>query len=66
MEIIVDTYEPEEQAMDWYCYLEDKLDLPFSAVCMSQRRTSPIKPGQTVNVTGMAPEEEWLEHATYP
>lgn len=58
MEIVVDAYESEEQAMGWYCYLEDKLEFPFSAVCVGQRRISPIKPGQTVNVTGMAPEEE--------
>jgi len=31
MEIIVDAYGPEEQAMGWYYYLEDKLDFPFRA-----------------------------------
>ena len=29
MEIIVDAYGPEEQALGWYCYLEDKLRFPF-------------------------------------
>ncbi len=28
-EIIVDAYGPEEQAMGWYYYLEDKLCFPF-------------------------------------
>ena len=32
MEIIVDAYGPEEQAMGWYCYLEEKLKFPFTAV----------------------------------
>ena len=27
-EIIVDAYGPEEQAMSWYYYLEDKIQLP--------------------------------------
>ena len=30
-EIIVDAYGPEEQAMGWYYYLEDKLQFPFHA-----------------------------------
>ncbi len=29
MEIIVDCYGPEEQAIGWYYYLEDKLSVPF-------------------------------------
>jgi hypothetical protein len=29
MKIIVDAYGPEEQAMGWYCYLEDKITFPF-------------------------------------
>jgi hypothetical protein len=33
LEIIVDAYGPEEQAMGWYYYLEDKLQFPFTAVC---------------------------------
>lgn len=33
MEILVDTYGPEEQAMGWYCYLNDTLTFPFTARC---------------------------------
>ena len=32
MEIIVDAYGPEEQAMGWYYYLEDTIEFAFSAV----------------------------------
>ena len=31
MEIVVDAYTPEETAMGWYYYLEDKLRFPFPA-----------------------------------
>lgn len=58
MEIIVDAYSPEEQAMGWYYYLEEKMEFPFAAVCISQRRISPLKKGTSVNVIGMAVEEE--------
>ena len=30
MEIVVDAYGPEEQAMGWYYYLEEKLQFPCS------------------------------------
>lgn len=58
MEIVVDAYEPEEQAMGWYYYLQDTLQFPFTAVCVNQRRISPVKEGETVEVVGMAPEDE--------
>ena len=32
MEIIVDAYGPEEQAIGWHCHLDDALDFPFKAV----------------------------------
>ena len=32
MEIVVDAYGLEEQAMGWYSYLEEKLQFPFTAV----------------------------------
>jgi hypothetical protein len=31
MEIVVDAYTPEEQAMGWYYSLEDRLHFPFVA-----------------------------------
>jgi hypothetical protein len=58
MEIVVDAYGPEEQAMGWYYYLQDTLQFPFTAICISQRRISPVKKGATVDVLRMAPESE--------
>jgi hypothetical protein len=61
MEIIVDAYGPEEQASGWYNYLDDTLQFPFSARCVVRRTTSPLEPGEKVEVIGMAPDEE-CEH----
>ena len=58
MEIVVDAYGPEEQAMGWYYYLADKMQFPFTATCISKRRSSPLKEGATVEVMEMAPEDE--------
>jgi hypothetical protein len=58
MEIIVDAYGPEEQAMGWYYYLQDCLQSPFLTTCIARRATSPLRIGDEVEVVGMAPEEE--------
>ncbi|MBP1711780.1 MAG: calcium-binding protein [Deltaproteobacteria bacterium] len=58
MEIIVDAYGPEEQAMGWYYYLEEKLKFPFTAVCSAKRAISPLQLREEVKVLKMAPEEE--------
>ena len=58
MEIIVDAYGPEEQAMGWYCYLEEKLHFPFWAECIGERATSPLRKGDEVEIVGMASDEE--------
>lgn len=58
MDIIVDAYGPEEQAMGWYYYLEEKLAFPFRAKCTAERRISPLREGDKVEVTGMAPESD--------
>jgi len=58
MEIVVDAYGPEEQAMGWYSSLEDKLAFPFSAKCIAQRAISPLRADDEVEVIGMAPEDE--------
>ena len=58
MEIIVDAYGPEEQVMGWYNYLDDTLQFPFAARCIVQRATSPLEPGDKVEVVGMASEED--------
>jgi hypothetical protein len=55
MEIVVDAYTPEEQAMGWYYSLEDRLHFPFAARCIAQRSISPLRVGDQVEVVGMAP-----------
>ncbi len=61
MEIIVDAYGPEEQALGWYYWLEEHLHFPFRARCIAERRISPLRKGEEVQVTGMAGEDE-CEH----
>lgn len=58
MEIVVDAYEPQEQAMGWYYYLQDTMQFPFTGVCISKRRGSLVKESAIVKVVSMAPEEE--------
>ena len=58
MEIVVDAYGPEEQAVGWYCYLGDALGFPFSAECSLERSTSPLKKGEKLEVIGMAAQED--------
>jgi len=58
MEIIVDANGPEEQAMGWYYYLEEKLQFPFTATCIRERAVSPLHKGDEVEILGMAPEKE--------
>ena len=58
MEIIVDAYGPEEQALGWYYYLEGTLHFPFTARCTALRAISPLEPGDELEIVGIAPEEE--------
>ena len=60
MEAIVDAYGPEEQAVGWYYYLEDKITFPFTARCIEERRISPLKKGEKAQVIGMAPEDDCM------
>lgn len=57
-EVVVDAYGPEEQALGWYYYLEDKMSTPFTARCIKKRLISPLKLKEQVEVIGMPPEEE--------
>lgn len=59
-EIVVDAYTPEERAMSWCYYLEQKLAFPFKARCVSLRAISPLKKGEEVEVVGMAKEEDCM------
>lgn len=58
MHIIVDAYGPEEHAIGWYYYLEDKLRFPFRAKCVANRTISPLREGDKVEVVTMAPESD--------
>lgn len=55
-EAIVDA-RPEEQAMRWYYYLEGKITLPFEARCVAANAVSPLRKGETVEVSRMAVED---------
>ncbi|MEK6210945.1 MAG: calcium-binding protein [Pseudomonadota bacterium] len=59
-EIVVDAYTPEERAMGWNYYLEEKLAFPFKARCVSLRAISPLKKGEEVEVFGMTKEEDCM------
>ena len=63
-ETIVDAYDASERAMGWHYYLEEKLQFPFTATCVAARPISPLRVGDEVEVTGMAPEEE-CEHEVF-
>jgi hypothetical protein len=53
-EAIVDAYGPEEQALGWYYYLENKIRFPFAAKCIAANSLSPLRKGETVSVLGSA------------
>ena len=57
-EIVVDAYGPEERAMGWYYYLEEHLHFPFRAKCIKARPISPLRKGEEVTVTGLAPDDD--------
>jgi len=63
-EIVVDAYTESERAMGWYYYLEGTMRVPFLARCIKRRVISPLRPGEEVEVLGMAPEEE-CEHEMF-
>jgi hypothetical protein len=54
-EAIVDA-RPEEQTMSWYYYLEGKIRFPFRAKCVAANAVSPLRKGETVEVSRMAAE----------
>jgi Calcium binding len=56
-EVIVDTYGPEEQALGWYYYLENKMRFPFQAKCLAAKVVSPLRKGEVVEVRRLAPED---------
>lgn len=57
MEAIVDAYDPEERALGWYYYLEDKIMFPFTADCIAVDKRTPLVSGARVKVLKMAGED---------
>ena len=53
LEIIVDAYTEEEQAMSWYYYLDSKLNFPFKAKWINRKGQS-----EEVEVLEMSPEDD--------
>jgi hypothetical protein len=51
------SYGPEEQALGWYYYLEDKIRFPFQAKCIVTKAVSPLRKGEPVELRCMAPED---------
>ena len=64
MEAVVDAYGPEEQAMGWYYYLDDKISFPFTAECIAGNKRTPLEAGERVKVMRMA-GEDYCEHEMY-
>lgn len=60
MEAIVDAFGPEEQALGWYYYLQDKIVFPFKARCVRERSISPLRKGELIVVESMAPEDDCM------
>jgi hypothetical protein len=58
MEIIVDAYNADEQALGWYYYLERAMTVPFLARCVAERAISLLHIGDEVEVVGLAAEDE--------
>ncbi len=59
-EIVVDAYNEKERAMNWHCYLEEKLALPFRAGCIAPRTISALKKGEEVEVLSMAHADDCM------
>ncbi|TAG46101.1 MAG: calcium-binding protein [Betaproteobacteria bacterium] len=59
-EIVVDAYNETERAMGWYYYLQNTLQMPFTAKCRSALATSPLKSGDELDVIAMATEDECM------
>jgi len=56
-EAVVDAYGPEEQALGWYYYLDNKIKFPFTAQCIASKVVSPLRKREAVEVRGLAPED---------
>jgi hypothetical protein len=57
MDIMVDCYGAQEQAMGWYYYLENNIEFPFVSTCVKKKGISPLKLKERVEVVGLPPIE---------
>ena len=58
LDIVVDCYDEDERAMGWYYYLQEQLQMPFTATCIAKRAISPLRVKDEVEVIDMPPEDE--------
>ena len=56
-EVVVDAYGPEERALGWFCYAEERMSFPFQGRCTAARGISPLKEDEEVAVLGLAEED---------
>jgi len=64
MDAIVDANGPEEVAMGWYYYLDDKISFPFIAECIVADKRTPLELNEKVTAQNMA-GEDYCEHDMY-
>jgi hypothetical protein len=64
MEAVVDANGPEEQAIGWYYYLDDRISFPFDAKCIAVDKRSPLELGERITAVRMA-GEEYCEYDMY-
>lgn len=57
-QIVAGCYDAVEEAAGWWCYLDTHLHVPFPARCIAERAISPLQPGDEIEVTGIATEDE--------
>ena len=50
----MDAYGPEEQALGWYYYLENRIKFTFAARCIASQVVFPLRKGETVEVRRLA------------
>jgi hypothetical protein len=59
-EVVVDAYGPEERALGWFYYAEERMSFPFQGRCTTTRSISPLKESEEVVVLGLAEEDECM------
>jgi len=57
---------PRSKQWDGTNYLEEKLRFPFRAKCICLRATSPLRKGEKVEVTDLAPQKSVSRKCSLP